>query len=145
MTVKPPRIAGWLLVPLAWLLMSLISSSLAVAIYGMMLLAPNTHQLMAERGPNMLFVWYFSVGCALVMWYYTLWLTIAFFKRRRNVVRHYILWLMLSLILAVKAFALSPVTDSVAFRQLMFPLVAAALAVPYLKRSKRVKETFINP
>lgn len=145
MTVKSPRIAGWLLVPLAWLLMSLLSSSLAVAIYVMMLLAPNTHDMMANKGFNMLFLWYFSVISALAMWCYTLWLTIAFFKRRHNVVRHYILWLMLSLILAIKAFALSPVTDSVALRQLMFPLLAAALAVPYLKRSKRVKETFINP
>lgn len=145
MTVKPPRIAGWLLVPLAWLLMSLISSSLAVAIYGMMLLTPNTHQLMASQGHNMLFMWYFSVLCALTMWCYTLWLTIAFFKRRRMVVRHYILWLMLSLILAIKAFALSPVNDSLALRQLMFPLLAAALAVPYLKRSKRFEKTFINP
>ena len=145
MTVKPPRIAGWLLVPLAWLLMSLISSSLAVAIYGMMLLVPNTHQVMADKGSSMLFMWYFSVSCAFAMWCYTLWLTCAFFKRRRNVVRHYILWLMLSLILAIKAFALSPINDNVALRQLMFPLLAAALAVPYLKRSKRVKETFINP
>ncbi len=145
MTVKSPRIAGWLLVPLAWLLMSLLSSSLAVVIYVMMLLAPNTHQVMADQGSNMLFFWYLSVICALAMWCYTLWLTIAFFKRRHNVVRHYLLWLMLSLILAVKAFAFSPVTDSVALRQLMFPLLAAALAVPYLKRSKRVKETFINP
>jgi len=145
MTVKPPRIAGWLLVPLAWLLMSLLSSTLAVAIYVMMLLGPNTHQLMAERGGHMLLMWYVSVLCALAMWCYTLWLTFAFFKRRRNVVRHYILWLMFSLILAIKAFALSPVNDNVALRQLMFPLLAAALAVPYLKRSKRVKETFINP
>lgn len=145
MTVKSPRIAGWLLVPLAWLLMSLLSSSLAVVIYVMMLFAPNTHQMMADQGANMLFLWYFSVFCALVMWCYTLWLTFAFFKRRHNVVRHYILWLMFSLILAIKAFALSPVTDSVALRQLMFPLLAAALAVPYLKRSKRVKKTFINP
>ena len=145
MTVKPPRIAGWLLVPLAWLLMSLISSTLAVAIYGMMLMAPDTHQVMASKGPHMVFTWYFSVVCAFMMWSYTLWLTCAFFKRRHNVVRHYILWLMFSLILAVKAFALSPINDNVALRQLMFPLLAAALAVPYLKRSKRVKETFINP
>lgn len=145
MTVKPPRIAGWLLAPLAWLLLSLLSSSLAIAIYAMMLVSPDTHQLMASRGPNMVFLWYFSVVSGLAMWGYTLWLTVAFFKRRRNVVRHYIIWLMLSLILAVKTFALSPVTDEIALRQLIFPLLAAALVVPYLKRSRRVKETFINP
>ena len=36
------------------------------------------------------------------MWYYTLWLTIAFFKRRRCVPKHYIIWLLISVLLAVK-------------------------------------------
>jgi hypothetical protein len=48
-------------------------------------------------------------------------------------------------LLAVKTFAFSPVSDDLALRQLMFPLLATALLVPYLKRSKRVKQTFIQP
>jgi hypothetical protein len=54
------------------------------------------------------------------MWYYTLWLTIAFFKRRKSVPKHYIIWLLISVLLAVKAFAFSPVSDALAVRQLLF-------------------------
>ncbi|XPE61803.1 DUF2569 family protein [Shigella flexneri] len=36
------------------------------------------------------------------MWYYTWWLTIAFFKRRRCVPKHYIIWLLISVLLAEK-------------------------------------------
>ena len=35
--------------------------------------------------------------------------------------------------------------DAFAVRQLLFPLLAAALLVPYFKRSQRVKSTFVNP
>ncbi len=144
-TTQAPRIAGWLLVPLAWLLLTLLSSSLALVIYLMMLLSPDSHRLMSAQGHNMVLFWYFSVACALAMWGYTVWLTVAFFKRRKNVVRHYILWLLLSVLLAIKAFAFSPVNDNLALRQLLFPLLAASTLVPYLKRSSRVKQTFINP
>ncbi|HKN05556.1 MAG TPA: DUF2569 domain-containing protein [Buttiauxella sp.] len=140
-----PRIAGWLLAPLAWLLMTLLSSTIALAIYLMMLISPESHRLMSAQGPKMVILWYTSIACAIAMWGYTMWLTIAFFKRRKNVVRHYILWLLLSVLLAIKTFAFSPVSDTLALRQLMFPLLAAALLVPYLKRSQRVKQTFIKP
>lgn len=76
------------------------------------------------------------------MWYYTMWLTVAFFRRRSNVPKHYIIWLMVGVILAVKAFAFSPIADDLAVRQLLLPLLAAALIVPYFKRSTRVKRTF---
>lgn len=145
MADQPLRIAGWLLVPLAWLLMSLLGTSLAVAIYLMMLVSPDSHQYMSYQGSFMTAMWYLTVASGIAMWAYTLWLTIAFFKRRQKVIKHYMLWLLLSLLLAVKAFALSPVSDELALRQLMFPLIAAALFVPYLKRSLRVKRTFINP
>ena len=67
------------------------------------------------------------------------------FKRRACVPKHYILWLLISVLLAIKAFAFSPVPDAFAVRQLLFPLLAAALLVPYFKRSQRVKSTFVNP
>lgn len=50
-------------------------------------------------------LWFVSFVFAIGMWYYTLWLTIAFFKRRKNVPKHYIIWLLVSVLLAVKAFA----------------------------------------
>jgi hypothetical protein len=36
--------------------------------------------------------------------------------------------------LAIKAFAFSPVSDVLALRQLLFPLLAAALLAPYFRR-----------
>lgn len=144
-TTQAPRIAGWLIAPLAWLLLTLLSSSIALAIYLMMMISPESHRLMSAQGQNMVLFWYFSVACAIAMWGYTLWLTMAFFRRRKNVVRHYILWLLISVLLAIKAFAFAPVSDDLALRQLLFPLLAASLLVPYLKRSSRVKQTFINP
>jgi len=59
--------------------------------------------------------------------------------------KHYIIWLLITILLALKAFAFSPVSDTLALRQLLFPLLAAALIVPYFKRSQRVKKTFVNP
>ncbi len=67
------------------------------------------------------------------------------FKRRSVVPKHYIIWLLITLLLAIKAFAFSPVSDVLALRQLLFPLLAAALLAPYFRRSQRVKRTFVNP
>ncbi|PIN63750.1 DUF2569 domain-containing protein, partial [Klebsiella pneumoniae] len=48
--------------------------------------------------------------------------------------KHYIIWLLITLLLAIKAFAFSPVSDVLALRQLLFPLLAAALLAPYFRR-----------
>ena len=136
------RIGGWLLGPLAWLLVQLLSITVTLVKFGSVLLNPHTLALVKEMGgSNTLFLG-LSFLSFIAMWYYTLWLTIAFFKRRRNVPKHYIIWLMIGVLLAVKAFAFSPISDDLAVRQLLLPLLAAALIVPYLKRSQRVKRTF---
>ncbi|WP_434669291.1 DUF2569 domain-containing protein [Klebsiella sp. B345] len=138
------RIGGWLLGPLAWLLVALLSTSLSLLIFANALMSSRTFALLSEMSTGHLLLWVGSLLFAIGMWYYTLWLTFAFFKRRALVPKHYIIWLLVSLLLAIKAFAFSPITDAMALRQLVFPLLAAALLVPYFKRSKRVKRTFVN-
>ena len=142
MSAQPEeRISGWLLGPLAWLLLALISTSLGLLIFATAIFTPQTFAAMRAQD----ILWFISCAIAVAMWYYTLWLSIAFFKRRRIVPKHYILWMLLSVLLALKTFAFSQVPDQLALRQLIFPLMAAAIIVPYLKRSERVKRTFVKP
>lgn len=139
------RIGGWLLAPLAWLLVALLSASLSLLFFAKALMSSQTYTLLGNMSAEHLALWIASLAFAIAMWYYTLWLTIAFFKRRKGVQKHYIIWLLITLLLAVKAFAFSPISDALALRQLLFPLLAAALLAPYFRRSARVKRTFVNP
>ncbi|HBW0992429.1 TPA: DUF2569 domain-containing protein, partial [Klebsiella aerogenes] len=76
------RIGGWLLAPLAWLLLALLSTSLSLILYANALMAPQTWALLKAMSFGHLALWLASLLFAVAMWYYTLWLTIAFFKRR---------------------------------------------------------------
>ncbi|MFU0912272.1 DUF2569 domain-containing protein [Kluyvera intermedia] len=136
------RIGGWLLGPLAWLIVQLISVSVTLFKFATVLFAPQTLSLLKDLGTSNIVLLALSFISFIAMWYYTLWLTFAFFKRRSKVPKHFIIWLMVGVLLAVKAFAFSPIADDLAVRQLLLPLLAAALIVPYLKRSTRVKRTF---
>ncbi|MEW5559863.1 DUF2569 domain-containing protein [Enterobacter asburiae] len=142
MTTEPTeRIGGWLLAPLAWLIVALISVTLTTLNFIGVLFVANLKVLSTT---NLVLIG-FSLLFGLAMWCYTLWLTAAFFKRRRLVPKHYIIWLLIMVLLAVKTFAFAPVSDALALRQLLFPLLATALLVPYFKRSERVKRTFVKP
>ncbi|MDX6042050.1 MULTISPECIES: DUF2569 domain-containing protein [Scandinavium] len=146
MSTEPTeRIGGWLFAPLAWLIVALISASLAILLYAGVLLSPAARSNLGALSATNLSLWLLSMVFAVAMWAYTFWLTAAFFKRRKLVPKHYIIWLLISVLLAVKAFAFAPVSDALALRQLLFPLLATALLVPYFKRSTRVKRTFVNP
>lgn len=120
------RIGGWLLAPLAWLLVALLSASLSLLFFANALMSPQTYTLLRAMSAGHMALWVASLLFALAMWYYTL-------------------WLLITLLLAIKAFAFSPVSDVLALRQLLFPLLAAALLAPYFRRSQRVKRTFVNP
>lgn len=99
------RIGGWLLAPLAWLLVALLSASLSLLFFANALMSPQTYTLLRAMSAGHMALWVASLLFALAMWYYTLWLTIAFFKRRSVVPKHYIIWLLITLLLAIKAFA----------------------------------------
>ena len=94
-TTTPQRIGGWLLGPLAWLLVALLSTTLALLLYTAALSSPQTFQTLGEQALTTQILWGVSFITAIAMWYYTLWLTIAFFKRRRCVPKHYIIWLLI--------------------------------------------------
>lgn len=90
------RIGGWLLAPLAWLLVALLSASLSLLFFANALMSPQTYTLLRAMSAGHMALWVASLLFALAMWYYTLWLTIAFFKRRSVVPKHYIIWLLIT-------------------------------------------------
>lgn len=136
------RIGGWLLAPLAYLIVTLLSASLMLALYAMAIFTPESREYLVTNSQAFTLQWYFSVITTLVMWAYTLWVIWLFCSRSRRLPKWFILWLLLTVLLALKAFAFSPISDDIALRTLGWPLLAAAVFVPYIKRSQRVKHTF---
>ncbi|CAO96819.1 DUF2569 domain-containing protein [Erwinia tasmaniensis] len=146
MAVDPQtRLGGWLLVPLAWLIMTLLTSALVMAMYFSALFDPAMRHALFTPPHGALVQWAASLLTSAVVWGYSAWVTWIFCKRSRRLPRHYIIWLLLSVILAIKTFAFSPVTDAAAIRMLLIALLAASVLVPYFRRSQRVKATFIEP
>ncbi|EJL81282.1 DUF2569 domain-containing protein [Pantoea sp. BIGb0393] len=141
--VFPPRIAGWLLLPLAWLIMTMLTSALVVAMYLSPLFNPELRPTLFSHG-TLLTQWSVSLLTAAVVWAYSIWVCWIFCKRSRRLPRHYILWLLMTVLLALKTFAFTPVADGKAIQTLLLSLLAAAVFVPYFKRSQRVKQTFIQ-
>ncbi|HHX7272015.1 TPA: DUF2569 domain-containing protein [Yersinia enterocolitica] len=138
------RIGGWLLAPLAYLIVTLLSASLMLALYAMAIFTPESREYLVTNSQAFTLQWYFSVVTTLLMWIYTLWVIWLFCSRSQQFPKWFILWLLLTVLLALKAFAFSPISDDIALRTLGWPLLAAAVFVPYMKRSQRVKHTFIE-
>ena len=96
------RIGGWLLAPLA-VAGGAAERLVIAAVFANALMSPQTYTLLRAMSAGHMALWVASLLFALAMWYYTLWLTIAFFKRRSVVPKHYIIWLLITLLLAIKA------------------------------------------
>jgi len=140
-----PRIAGWLLVPLAWLIIALLASALVMTMYIGALAGPAIRNISWHSPEPALLQWGASLLTSAIMLVYTAWITWLFCQRSRRLPRHYLIWLLLNVVLALKAFVFSPVADQLAMRNLLFALLAASVLVPYFKRSQRVKNTFVAP
>lgn len=130
---------------LAWPLVALLSTTLALLLYTAALSSPQTFRTLGGQAPTTQILRDVSFIIAITLRYYTLWLTVAFPKRRYCVPKHYIIWLLIPILLAVEAFAFPPAEDGIAIRQLLFTLLATALIVPYFRRSSWVKAAFVNP
>lgn len=138
-----PRLGGWLLVPLAWLTFSILSMILVLIMYGGALFGPTLRGASFSPPSSALLLWGAFLLTTTVMLSYSAWIAWLFCKRSPRLPRHYIIWLLLNVLLALKAFIFSPVEDSVVVNSLLIALLAASLFVPYFKRSQRVKNTFI--
>jgi surface polysaccharide O-acyltransferase-like enzyme len=136
------RIGGWLLAPMAYLIVTLLSASLMLALYGMAIFMPESREYLSTNAQAFSTQWYLSVLTTLIMWCFTLYLLWLFCQRSQRFPKLFLVWLLITVLLAIKAFAFAPVPDELAVRSLLWPLVMAALLVPYFKRSKRVKGTF---
>lgn len=136
------RIGGWLLAPLAYLIVTLLSVALTLVLFSMALFVPESREYLMTNSQAFTLQWYFSVVTSLAMGAFTVVLLLQFCQRRRVVPKVFTIWLLCTVLLALKAFAFSPINDDMAVRNLLLSLLPAALLVPYFKRSRRVKETF---
>ncbi|NIE70013.1 DUF2569 domain-containing protein [Pantoea sp. Acro-807] len=141
-SVHSPRIGGWLLLPLAWLIMTMLTSALVVALYLRPLFDSELRTTLFSHANLLLSQWLVSLLTAAAVWLYSIWVCWIFCRRSRRLPRHYTIWLLMSVVLALKTFAFTPVADGKALQTLLLTLLAAALFVPYFKRSRRVKQTF---
>ncbi len=95
----------------------------------------------------------FEIIANLALFFYTLWLLWLFFRKLKHVPRLFVIWLVLlaaiqivDLLLAnqIPAIATQP-TDQESLKDLIRSIIGAAIWIPYFIRSKRVKNTFIEP
>lgn len=122
--------------------MTMLTSALVIAMYLSALMNPELRNALFNNTQAFTFQWSVSLIVSLLVWAYSVWVTWIFCKRSRKLPRHYIIWLLITVLLAIKTFAFSPVSDAAAIRTLLIALLAAAVLVPYFKRSERVKNTF---
>lgn len=74
-TASPPRIAGLLLVPLAWLIMTMLTSAVVVAMYLSALLTPELRSALFNNTHAFTLQWSISLLTSLVVWAYSIWVT----------------------------------------------------------------------
>lgn len=137
------RMSGWLYILLAYLLASLLASSLILVIFVNALLFEGHSQVLTNNFLLSIEL-NLSLIITLVVWLFTLWVIYLFYRCSQRFPTHCILWLLLMVLLALKSFAFSPIADSLAVQNMCLSLLGAAVFVPYIKRSRRVQDIFIE-
>lgn len=122
--------------------MTMLTSALVVALYLRPLFDSELRTTLFSHANLLLSQWLVSLLTAAAVWLYSIWVCWIFCRRSRRLPRHYTIWLLMTVVLALKTFAFTPVADGKALQTLLLTLLAAALFVPYFKRSRRVKQTF---
>ncbi|BAN96069.1 hypothetical protein E05_13030 [Plautia stali symbiont] len=89
-SVNPPRIAGWLLLPLAWLIMTMLTSALVVALYLRPLFDTELRNTLFSHASILMTQWLVSLLTAAAVWLYSIWVCWIFYQRSRRLPRHYI-------------------------------------------------------
>lgn len=133
-------ITGWLLAPLAYLLLSIVGLGLMSVLY--LIRYFSDFSIIHQLPFHVVSSWYLSVLTTWAMFAFTAYLLRQFFYRAKNFPRLFIIWLLINLLLAIKSFGFSPVDDQTAVKSLLWAVMATVCFVPYIKYAKRVRETF---
>ena len=133
-------ITGWLLAPLAYLLLSIVGLGLMSVLY--LIRYFSDFSIIHQLPFHVVSSWYLSVLTTWAMFAFTAYLLRQFFYRAKNFPRLFIIWLLINLLLAIKSFGFAPVDDQTAVKSLLWAVMATVCFVPYIKYAKRVLETF---
>lgn len=153
---SPIGIGGWLLLPALAMVVSPIR--IAYDFYQTFdpILKPSVWILLLRPGTPFhnpplaaLFTWEIIANAALFV--FTVWLAFLFFKKRKNVPKLYVYWLLLGCVLQIADLFFSSLVPIVAsqnhassFNELAKAAIGAAIWMPYFLRSKRVRNTFVT-
>lgn len=110
-------ITGWLLAPLAYLLLSIVGLGLMSVLY--LIRYFSDFSIIHQLPFHVVSSWYLSVLTTWAMFAFTAYLLRQFFYRAKNFPRLFIIWLLINLLLAIKSFGFAPVDDQTAVKSLL--------------------------
>ncbi|EMU9119087.1 DUF2569 domain-containing protein [Providencia stuartii] len=134
------RITGWLLAPAAFILLTCFAVCSMVVMYFITLYRIIT--TIDDWTHYIPFDWYLSFLITIVMMVFTIHILKLMFMRSRYFPRRFIIWMLVLLLLGLKTFYFANIDSLTALKTLAWPLIGAAIFVPYIKNSARVKMTF---
>jgi len=155
---EPNGIGGWLIVPALGLIITPFRIGLQFYLDLLPPLTPErwsavTHPDSADYHPLWGPLIAFEVIAAAAFFIFTLWLLWLFFTKSKRVPRLVIIWLALLPAIQVAGYLLAaqiPAITAQPFgpeeaKEIVLSIINAVIWIPYFIRSRRVKNTFIEP